>query len=53
MGLSFQDFHVGKCLGSGVFGEVFQAIHKETGWIFAMKKVKKEKVKGMLDQFTQ
>ena len=39
--LSLNDFELGKCLGSGAFGEVFPAKHKITGWLFAMKKVKK------------
>lgn len=39
--LSLDDFELGKCLGSGAFGEVFPAKHKKTGWLFAMKKVKK------------
>jgi aurora kinase len=44
---------LGKVLGSGAFGEVFPAKHKQTGWIFALKKIKKASVKHMLDQFIQ
>jgi serine/threonine protein kinase len=44
---------ISKNLGEGRFGTVHQVIHKETGAIFALKKVPKEKIKSlcMLDQF--
>jgi serine/threonine protein kinase len=40
-------------LGEGRFGTVHQVIHKDTGAIFALKKVPKEKIKSlcMVDQF--
>ena len=47
------DFHVGKTLGEGKFGVVYQAIHKKTNSIFAIKKVPKDMIKShlMVDQF--
>jgi serine/threonine protein kinase len=45
-----KDFVLGKALGSGAFGEVFPARHKRTNWLVAIKKIRKEKVKHMLDQ---
>ena len=49
--LSIHDFELGKCKGEGAFGQVFPALHKETKMLVAIKKVPKEKVKYMLDQF--
>jgi serine/threonine protein kinase len=49
--LSLSDFEVGKCKGEGAFGQVFLAIHRATRMLVALKKVPKEKVKYMLEQF--
>ena len=49
--LSINDFEIGKCKGQGAFGQVFLAVHKKTKMLVALKKVPKEKVKYMLDQF--
>jgi aurora kinase, other len=49
--LSIHDFELGKCLGEGAFGQVFPAVHKATKMLVAIKKVAKEKVKYMLEQF--
>lgn len=47
------DFTIGKKLGQGRFGVVWIAIHKQTGAIFALKKLSKSNIKGnlMIDQF--
>jgi len=44
---------LGKNLGEGKFGTVYQAFHKLNGCIFAIKKVPKDKIKNhlMIDQF--
>ena len=44
---------LGKKLGEGRFGNVFMAIHKATGAIFALKRVPKAMIKQnmMVDQF--
>lgn len=44
---------MGKNLGEGKFGVVYQATHKETGMIYAIKKVPKDMIKShlMVDQF--
>lgn len=49
--LCINDFGLGKCKGEGAFGQVFAAIHKATKMLVAIKKVPKEKVKHMLEQF--
>lgn len=49
--MSINDFQLGACKGEGAFGQVFPAIHKATKMLVAIKKVPKEKVKYMLDQF--
>jgi serine/threonine protein kinase len=42
----FQEFYTfGRILGQGSFGMVFEAIDKETGAKWAIKKVNKEKVR--------
>lgn len=51
--LRIEDFQLGACKGEGRFGKVFPAIHKKTGFLLAIKKVAKEAVKNMLDQFVQ
>ena len=49
--MSLNDFMVGKVLGEGAFGQVSLAIHKSTGMVVAIKKIPKEKVRYMLEQF--
>lgn len=51
--MKISDFTLGKNLGEGKFGVVYQAIHKPTGWLFALKKVPKDMIKShlMIDQF--
>lgn len=48
-------FEFGNVLGKGKFGEVFIARHHETGFIAAIKKIEKSKVKEykMIDQFVK
>lgn len=52
-GLQIEDFALGKKLGEGRFGNVFMAIHKVSGAIFALKRVPKATLKQslMIDQF--
>jgi serine/threonine protein kinase len=40
-------------LGEGKFGVVYRAVHKPTGWLFAIKKVPKQMITShlMIDQF--
>lgn len=47
------NFILGKSLGEGKFGIVYQATHKPTGWLFAIKKVPKDMIRShlMIDQF--
>lgn len=47
------DFILGKTLGEGKFGVVYQAFHKPTGWLYALKKIPKEMIRShlMIDQF--
>lgn len=47
------NFILGKSLGEGKFGIVYQAVHKPTGWLYAVKKVPKQMIKShmMVDQF--
>jgi len=51
--MEINDFILGKNLGEGKFGVVFQAIHKKSGWLVALKKVPKDMIKShlMIDQF--
>ena len=51
--MSLNDFKLGKTLGEGKFGTVYQATHKKSGFIFALKKVPKDMIKShlMVDQF--
>jgi serine/threonine protein kinase len=53
--LKIEDFELGKNIGSGKFGDVFQCRHKKTGTLYALKKIFKSMVLeyGMIDQFTQ
>lgn len=50
---SISDFTLLKKLGEGKFGSVFQAFHKITNSIFAVKKIPKDILKKnmMIDQF--
>jgi aurora kinase len=47
------DFTIGECKGEGRFGKVYMAVHKQTGFLCALKKVKKDSVRYMVDQFIQ
>lgn len=49
--LHLNDFEIGPCKGEGRFGKVYPAWHKRTGFLVAVKKIKKEAVRGMLKQF--
>jgi serine/threonine protein kinase len=51
--LTINDFILGKNLGEGKFGVVYQAYDKRTKSIYALKKVPKEMIKShwMIDQF--
>lgn len=51
--LSMRYFHLGKCIGSGKFGDVYLCQHKTTGGIFALKKIFKATILeyGLVDQF--
>jgi hypothetical protein len=40
--IKIEDFQLGPCKGEGRFGKVFPAIHKKTGWMVAVKQIKKE-----------
>lgn len=35
------DFIIGECKGEGRFGKVYMAVHKKTGFLCALKKIKK------------
>lgn len=39
------DFIVGKKMGKGQFGEVMMVVHKETGFLCAMKVMSKKQIK--------
>jgi hypothetical protein len=51
--LSITDFELGKSLGEGKFGMVYLAVHKETKFLVALKKITKQSIKSnyMIDQF--
>lgn len=53
--VSIYDFDLKKTLGEGKFGIVYQAIHKETNSLFALKKISKKIIKEnlMVDQLLQ
>ena len=53
--LTIQDFELGKCVGSGKFGDVFVCRHKLTGGFFALKKIFKATILeyDMVAQFTK
>lgn len=44
---------IGEIKGEGRFGKVYVAIHKKTGFLCGLKKIKKDSVRVMLDQFIQ
>ena len=39
--MTINDFYIGKSLGQGRFGTAHMAFHKQSGAVFAIKKVKK------------
>lgn len=43
--LSMKQFELGKCVGSGKFGDVHICKHKQTGFVFALKKIFKSTIK--------
>ena len=49
--VTLADFQLGECKGEGRFGKVYLAIHKKTGFLCAIKQIKKESVRLMMDQF--
>lgn len=51
--LTITDFELKKNLGEGKFGIVYQAFHKQTNSLFALKKISKAMIKShmMEDQF--
>lgn len=51
--VSINDFILGKNLGEGKFGTVYQAFDKRTKSIYALKKIPKSVIKShwMIDQF--
>ncbi len=50
-----KDFELGKNVGSGKFGDVHICRHRETGLMFALKKIFKSTILeyNMIDQFTR
>lgn len=52
---SLRDFELGKLVGSGKFGDVHICRHKETGIMFALKKIFKSTILeyNMVNQFTR
>lgn len=53
--MSIYDFDLKKNLGEGKFGIVYQAFHKETRSLYALKKISKKVIKSnlMVDQLLQ
>ena len=51
--VSLRDFELGKSLGSGKFGDVFQCRHKATNTFYALKKIFKSTILeyDMVQQF--
>lgn len=51
--IEINNFILGKSLGEGKFGIVYQAFHKPTKWLYAIKKIPKQMIKShfMEDQF--
>ena len=52
---TISDFELGKCIGSGKFGDVFICRHKQTQTMYALKKIFKSTIQEyeMIKQFTQ
>lgn len=50
--MTISDFKIGKSKGEGKFGQVFAARHKQSGTLYALKMIPKEKIKEsyMIDQ---
>jgi len=48
----FEDFEIGRPVGSGEFGKVFQVMHRSTQEVFAMKRLSKVQYasKGMMEK---
>lgn len=42
--MTIRDFDLGEQLGSGKFGDVYRAIHKKTGTLYAVKKIFKSTI---------
>lgn len=51
--MKIRDFQLGKCIGSGKFGDVFMSQHKKTGFVCAIKKILKSTLLeyNMVEQF--
>lgn len=45
------DFVLSPCKGEGRFGKVYMAVHRDTGFVCGLKKVRKDIVRPMLEQF--
>jgi aurora kinase len=43
--MHIRDFHLGKCMGSGKFGDVYLCVHKSTGFLCAIKKIFKSTIR--------
>lgn len=52
--LHIRDFTLGKCIGSGKFGDVYMSKHNATGFVCAIKKILKSTIAeyGMIEQFS-
>mmetsp|Transcript_10432 Transcript_10432/g.18780 ORF Transcript_10432/g.18780 Transcript_10432/m.18780 type:complete len:504 (+) Transcript_10432:118-1629(+) len=52
MTAKFEDFEIGRAVGSGEFGKVFQVMHRSTQQVFAMKRLSKVQYakKGMMEK---
>lgn len=50
--MRISDFHLGKCIGSGKFGDVYLSMHRATGFLCAIKKIFKSTIReyGMEEQ---
>jgi serine/threonine protein kinase len=46
-GLKIEDFQLAKPIGSGRFGKVFLARHRQTRTVHALKKMSKKMIKGL------
>lgn len=53
--VSIYDFDLKKSLGEGKFGQVYQAFHKDSNSLYALKKISKKVIKSsmMVDQLLQ